>query len=203
MMTTTHKQGRVILAWLILTFLLSSCASTYTYKGGELDPPLLIPNFELTDTSGEAFQLSDTEDKLTLVYFGYTFCPDVCPLTLWDVKQSLEGLVGREQVQTVFISVDPERDTPAALADYVSAFDPTFIGLTDDETKTQEVLSLFGAEAHKEFVENSSTHYLVSHTTRLYLLTPGRNLQLTYPYGFAPEDLRADLAHLLAVHNLN
>ncbi|MDM8530489.1 SCO family protein [Anaerolineales bacterium HSG25] len=189
--------------WVGLTILLTSCSTAHHFNGAELDPPLTIPDFELIDTTGQPFRLSKVDADLILVYFGYTYCPDVCPLTLWNVKQALEGLAGREHVQTIFITVDPERDTPETLAVYMPAFEADFIGLTGDQAQIQTVLHAFGATATKEELLNSKTQYLVSHTSRLYLLTPGRKAQLTYSYGFSIDDLRADLAHLLTTHNLN
>ena len=180
--------------------MLAGCQSLfggYEFKGGQLDPPLSVPDFELMSTTGEPFHLSDTAGRLTLVYFGYTFCPDVCPLTMADVKQALAEMDHPEQVKVVFISVDPERDTPEVLARYLQAFGSDFIGLTDDFEKTQDVMGAFGAYAEKEDVSDSAAGYLVSHTSRLYLLDPQGEIILTYPFGFEPDDLRADLEYLL------
>lgn len=170
--------------------------ATYEFGGTKLEPPLPLPDFELTATDGEPFHLSDVEGDFALIYFGYTFCPDVCPLTLADVKKALLDLEGREQVKVIFISVDPERDTPDVLQRYMNAFDPTFIGLTDDFDKTQEMMKAYGAFAEKEQVSDSAAGYLLSHTARLYLINPKRELILTYPFGFEPEDLRNDLVYL-------
>lgn len=173
-------------------------APAYEYKGGVLEPPLALPDFELLATNGEPFQLSDVTGDIALIYFGYTFCPDVCPMTMADVKQALAGLeTGRDRVHVIFISVDPERDTPEVLARYVAAFGPEFIGLTDDFGKVQEVMKPYGAFAQKEEATGSAAGYLVSHTARLYLVTPQRELLLTYPFGFEAEDLRSDLEYLL------
>ena len=116
-----------------------------------------------------------------------------------DVRQALAQLdpAERERVQVIFISADPERDTPEVLDRYLSAFDPTFIGLTDDFEKIQTVMKPFGAFAEKEEVENSAAGYLVSHTARLYLLNTNHEILLTYPFGFEPEDLASDLTYLL------
>jgi len=170
----------------------------YEFKGNVFDPPVSLPDFELMDTSGQPFHLSDLEGDLTLIYFGYTFCPDVCPLTMVDVRDALASLeTGQERVHVVFISVDPERDTPDVLARYLAAFDSEYIGLTDDYEKIQEVMKPFGVFAQKEEVTDSAAGYLVSHTSRVYLVGPERELLLTYPFGFEAEDLRSDLAHLL------
>lgn len=193
--------------WLVglsLLLLLTSCQTTaaaYEYKGAVMEPPMAIPDFALQDTAGDTFHLSDIQDNIVLIYFGYTFCPDVCPMTLWDVREALADLEGRENIKVLFISVDPERDTPEVLARYTNAFDPTFIGLTDEFTALQQVMKPFGAFAEKEEVSNSAANYLVNHTARVYLLTPNRELLLTYPFGFEPDDLRADLTYLIQQYN--
>ncbi len=183
-----------------LVLLSVSCrafGSTYQYKGSVLDPPAPLPDFELLGTDGQPFHLSDVEGDIALIYFGYTYCPDVCPLTMADVKKALADLEGKERVHIIFISVDPERDTPEVLARYMNAFGPEFTGLTDDFEKVQAVMKPYGAFAEKEAVTDSAAGYLVSHTARLYLVSPNRELLLTYPFGFEPEDLRSDLAYLL------
>ena len=176
-------------------------ASDYEYKGVLLDPPLSLPDFELAATDGQPFHLSEVEGDIALIYFGYTFCPDVCPLTMADVRKALTDLEGQENIHVIFISVDPERDTPEVLGRYVKAFGPAFIGLTDDFEKTQEVMKAYGAFAEKEEVPDSAAGYLVSHTARLYLVSPERELLLTYPFGFESEDLRSDLTYLLQQEN--
>jgi protein SCO1/2 len=199
-MLVLKKNGILLAAMLAFLLFVSGCqlfSAPYEYKGAVLDPPLAVPDFELTDTAGQPFHLSEVEADLTLIYFGYTYCPDVCPLTLADVKQALAGVENRDEVQLVFISVDPDRDTPEVLERYLAAFDPQFIGLTDDFEKVQEMMKPYGAYAEKEEVTDSAAGYLVSHTARLYLVDADRNILLTYPFGFEPEDLKSDLNHLL------
>jgi protein SCO1/2 len=180
---------------------LSGCklfTPAYEYKGAVMDPPASLPDFELKSVDGSPFRLSDVSGDIALIYFGYTFCPDVCPMTMADVKQALAGLeTGRERVHVIFVSVDPERDTPETLARYMAAFGPEFIGLTDDFAKVEEVMKPYGAFAQKEEVSDSAAGYLVSHTARLYLVTPNGELLLTYPFGFESEDLQSDLEYLL------
>ncbi len=192
---------KVKISWLLPVLLgvivFGAGCSSYEYKGAVLDPPMAVPDFELTDTNNQPFHLSDVKGDIALIYFGYTFCPDVCPLTLWDVKQALADFEGKNRVKVIFVSVDPERDTPDVLAKYLSGFDPEYIGLTDDFEKVEAVMKPFGAFAEKEDVEGSAAGYLVNHTARLYLLTPEQELMLMYPFGFEPEDLRSDLTHLL------
>jgi protein SCO1/2 len=184
---------------MILLFIGVACAPAYEFKGVQFDPPAPIPDFELMADNGQPFRLREAHRDITLVFFGYTFCPDVCPLTMVDVKDALAQLepAERARVQVIFISADPERDTPEVLDRYLSAFDPTFIGLTDDFEKIQEVMRPFGAFAEKEEATGSAAGYLVSHTARLYLLNAGHEIILTYPFGFEPEDLSSDLTYLL------
>lgn len=169
----------------------------YEFHGAKFDPPLEVPDFELMSASGQPFRFSQTQGQFNLIYFGYTFCPDVCPLTLVDLKEALQGLPEEAQVNVIFISVDPERDTPEVVERYVSSFGPEFIGLTDDYSKIEEVMLAYGAYAEKEKTPDSAAGYLVSHTARVYLMTPEDGILLTYPFGFEPEDLRSDLEYLL------
>jgi protein SCO1/2 len=169
----------------------------YNFNGAHLDPPWPLPDFELTDNRNQTFRLSDVQGDLALIYFGYTHCPDVCPLTLLDVKEALAGLEGNERVHVIFITVDPERDTTKVLANYLSAFDPEFVGLTGDSQTIQEVIKPYRVVAEKEDAGHSVVGYLVNHTARLYLVNPQRELQLTYAFGFDPADLRSDLERLL------
>lgn len=199
MLSKVKPKFFVALLFVALTSLMTAaCATNYEYKGVQLDPPLDVPDFELSDSNMQTFRLSDQAGDIVLVFFGYTFCPDVCPLTLADVKKAMVDLDQRDRVKVVFISVDPERDTPEAMREYVSSFDPEFIGLTDDYAKIQEVMKPFGAYAEKEQVANSVAGYLVNHTARLYLISPEQKLLLTYSFGFNPKDLRSDLDHLLS-----
>jgi protein SCO1/2 len=201
-MKAKTKLWRLVALLLGLSLLGVSCqtfASPYTFKGTLLDPPQPIPDFELLTTEGKPFHLSDKAGDITLVYFGYTFCPDVCPLTLADVKRALSELKEKqERVHVVFISVDPERDTPDVLSRYLAAFDPTFIGLTDDPAKLEAAKAAFGVFSEKEQTEDSAAGYLVSHTARLFLVNPQGELKLLYSFEFPYEDLQSDLEHLLA-----
>ncbi|MCB0209550.1 MAG: SCO family protein [Anaerolineae bacterium] len=194
------RKAFLVTAFVSFMVLAAGCmpfSSGYSFKGSQLDPPMDLPDFELMTDEGQSFHLSDTAGELTLVYFGYTFCPDVCPLTMADVKQALTEMEDKDAINVLFVSVDPERDTPEVLSRYLDAFGPEFMGLTDTMDKTQPVLQAFGAYAEKAEVENSSADYLMNHTARLYLVDTQGDLLLTYPFGFEPEDLRADLEYLL------
>ncbi len=167
------------------------------FKGAEVSPPAEIPNFQLMSANGSPFELNDIQGDITLVYFGYTYCPDVCPLTLWEAKNALAQLEnGRDRVNVLFVSVDPERDTPDKLAKYTAAFGPEFIGLTDSMDKTLPVMQYFGATAEREEIADYDG-YTVSHTATLFLIDTQGKLMLQYPFGFTADDLAKDLTYLL------
>lgn len=197
-----RQTALLIVSLMFGILLLSGCnlfQQEYQFKGTLIDPPLPVPNFELTTANNQPFQLSDAGDDIVLIFFGYTFCPDVCPLTLADVKKALANFDQRDKVTVLFISVDPDRDTPDIVNEYATTFDPDFIGLSsDDYANIQEVMTPFGAFAEKETVSESAAGYLVNHTARLYLVTPDGGLKLTYGFGFPAEDLRDDLEYLLS-----
>jgi protein SCO1/2 len=123
----------IILIGLVLLITGCQALAAYKYKGNLLDPSVPQPDFELTTANDSTFRLSEQAGKITIIFFGYTHCPDVCPLTVAKVKTALAGLTETEQerVQFIFISIDPERDTPEVLSRYLAAFSPDFIGLTD------------------------------------------------------------------------
>jgi protein SCO1/2 len=198
-----NKISVAIIAIVLGIFLAGCQLGQYEYKGGVIDPPIELPDFELMATDGQPFHLSDVEGDIALIYFGYTYCPDVCPLTMWEVKKALAELeTGQDHVHVIFISVDPERDTPEKLANYLHAFGPEFTGLTDDFAKTQKMMKPYGAFAEKEKVDDPALGYLVNHTARLYLINPQRQLLAQYPFGFTADDLASDLNHLLQQEGL-
>lgn len=128
-------------------------------------------DFTLSSVDGPV-SLSDFEGKLKLMFFGYTHCPDVCPLTMANVKVALKQLTDaeREQVQTIFVSVDPERDTPEHLNEYVHFFDPSFVGLTGTQAEIDQVVRQYGAFYRLDRESEADQNYTVSHSARLYLI---------------------------------
>ena len=126
----------------VLTLSACGSGSDLPFAGTTLDPVYVVPDVPLTDTEGEAFSLAaDTDKRLTLVFFGYTRCEDICPAVLSRLASSLTRLDDeqRSQVDVVMVSSDPDHDTPAVLRDYLDRFDPTFIGATADLDTTVEV----------------------------------------------------------------
>jgi protein SCO1/2 len=168
------------------------------FRGSLLDPPIPAPDFSLTQANGETFTLSAQKEKIVLLFFGYTYCPDVCPTTLADLAQVMKRL-GRqsERVRVVFISVDPQRDTPERAQSYAAAFDPSFIGLSGTEADLQPVWNAYGVYRLVRDSESRGSDYLVDHSARVYLIDGKGNLRLTYSFGTPVEDLENDLRLIL------
>ena len=138
--------------------------------------------FTLTNQDGGRTRLADFRGKAVLMSFGYTHCPDVCPTTLSEFKQIRQAL-GQDgaQLQALFISVDPKRDTPALLKQYIGYFDPTFVGLTGSEEELEEVSEKYMARFRTR-ESSSAVGYFVDHTTFMYLIdTQGKVRYLFTP----------------------
>jgi len=177
------------------TLLFSRPASFRGTAYGEPYP--VAPEIELKQSDGEVFRLSDQKGKIVLLFFGYTSCPDVCPTTLAELKLVHEQLESRAgNVQVVFISVDPEHDTPEAIQGYVSRFNPSFVGLTGSMDELTGVWDGYGV--FREIVEtDSALGYIVNHTARVILVDADGNLRLSYGFQTPVDDIVHDLKILL------
>jgi len=172
-------------------------ARPYTYRGSLIEPPLPAGDFTLTRGDGSPYRLSDQKGKAVLIFFGYTTCPDICPATLGEMKQVRARLGEQaEQVQFVFITVDPQRDTPERIGQYAAAFDPSFTGLSGSEAELEPVWENYWVyRAINQ--QDSAAGYLVDHSTRTYLVDPGGNLRLTFAFGTPVDDILQDVRHVL------
>ena len=169
----------------------------HVLHGFAMQPPKPAANFTLTAHTGERFSLHDFRGKLVLLYFGYTYCPGICPTTLASVAQVLHQLGARaHQVQLLMVSVDPERDTPDRLAAYVPPFHPSFIGLTGSPAEVAAVAPLFGVYYEKQET-TTDTSYLVDHSTMLLVIDQQGIMRLVIPFGAEVKDMMADVAFLL------
>jgi protein SCO1/2 len=167
----------------------------YQYQGSVIDPPIPAADFQLTDQNGQPFQLSDQRGKVTLIFFGYTHCQDVCPLTLSLFRNVKEQLGSQaDKVRFVFITVDPERDTPQVLSDYLAKFDPSFVGLTGTSAELTPVWKAYGVYQEKQSAQ--SLDELIDHTAITYVIDKKGNWRLTFPNGIETSKMVADLDHL-------
>ncbi len=155
-------------------------------------------DFTLTTHHGEKAGLQDYRGQVVLLYFGYTTCPDVCPMTLSHLKMAISRLGERaEKVQVLFVTIDPERDTPERLRDYVPFFHTNFIGLTgtpDEITKTAE---LYRVQYFRE-ASPSAAGYFMAHTDAVFLVDQYGRYRGRYQTKWALEDLQTDIRLLLA-----
>jgi protein SCO1 len=169
----------------------------YHLRGSEIDPPVPAPEIILSSTQGGAYALSEQMGKLVLIFFGYTSCPDVCPVTLSEMRLLRSRLGDRaKDIDFVYITVDPARDTLEHMTRYLNAFDPAIIGLTGTEEELAPVWAPYGV--YREIQEGASAAgYLVDHSSRLYLIDRSNRLRATYTYGTPVDEVEADLRHLL------
>jgi protein SCO1/2 len=164
----------------------------HAMRGSVIDPPIPAPEIALGD-----FRLSEQRGKTVLLFFGYTYCPDVCPATLGEIKQVLKGLgASADRVTPVFITVDPKRDTPEKLAGYTAAFDPRIVGLTGSLSELETVWQAYGVYRAEQPAREGG-QYLVDHSARLYLIDPQGKMRATYAFGTPVEDLLSDVRYII------
>lgn len=185
--------------------LLGGIVTAYLMSPGTADPdePLLHRrglggDFTLQSVSGPT-SLSDFKGKVLVLYFGYTHCPDVCPTSLAIMSQALKDLSPEEleQVQPLFVSVDPERDTLERLTEYSQFFHPKLIGLTGTKKDVDLAVDLYGASYRKVEMEDSAVGYVVDHSSRIYLINKRGQLSETLVHGTMPDRLVAEIRKLL------
>jgi protein SCO1/2 len=140
-------------------------------------------DFTLTDHNGQPYALSAARGKLVLLFFGYTSCPDICPTTMLTIQTLLSRLGKRaEQVQPLFVSVDPARDTPAVLKQYLAYFHPSIIGLTGNSADLQRVTRQFST-IYRDPGNRPAGNYVVDHSSNMYVIDAAGVLSGIFPYG--------------------
>lgn len=143
-------------------------------------------DFALTDQDGARFTLQQLRGKVVVLFFGYTSCPDICPTELSNLAAVLDALEGRaSQVRGVFVSLDPARDTPAVLRDYVRYFSPDLIGLTGTPREIARVARQYNVRYARH--ETANGRYSLDHTASLYVIDRNGRLNAVVPYGLPPE----------------
>ena len=200
--------GRLLLAGLIALALFAGCApatvtlpsaSPSAYGGAELDRPYQLPDVTLTDASGKKFALrSGSEVPVLVFFFGYTHCADTCLGVLTDLASAVNRLpedIG-SRIQVVFVTVDPERDNPAALAKYLSRIDPAFIGLTGEPTTIAQVAGAMGV-AIEGIEKLPDGGYDVTHSSQVVGFDARRQGVLVWTQGTTIGTYRADFERLV------
>lgn len=156
------------------------------------------PNFELVDHLGKVRHLSDFKGKVSIIFFGYTQCPDVCPTTLMEIKE-VQELLGKDKdkLQVLFITVDPERDSQDILAQYIPSFDPGFLGLRPATPEAlEQVIKGYKIFAQKEY-SSDGKYYTMSHTSGSYVVDQDGKLRLFIKHNQGAQTLANDLKQLI------
>jgi len=187
---------RVLLAGAALA--LTACSDQKpSFAGIDITGADYATGFDLPDHNGQRRTLADFKGKVVVVFFGYTQCPDVCPTSMTElasVKRQL-GADG-DKLQGIFLSVDPERDTPEVLKAYMANFDPSFIALTPSADQLAEVAKSFKVY-YKKVEGKTPTSYTMDHSAGSYIYDPQGRLRLYHRYGSPTEGLLSDIKHLL------
>jgi protein SCO1/2 len=186
--------------WLLLApALAAQKAGTEDYRGGLVTPPLLKPRFILTDTSGRPFDFAAaTKGYVTLLFFGYTCCPDQCPMHMANLSAALKKLppgIG-DKVKLVFVTTDPARDTPEVLRRWLDGFDRRFIGLTGTEQAVATVQRLAGVPVATKSGP-ATGNYAVSHANFVLAYSRDDLAHVIYPGGVSKDDWTHDLPLLI------
>ena len=154
-------------------------------------------DFSLTDQNGEPFRLQQLRGKVVLLFFGYTYCPDICPTELSNIAAVLDGLETQAQnVQGIFITLDAERDKPHVLKDYTSYFNKELLGLTGSQAEIDRVAERYRVKYQKHAMQEG--RYGIDHSANLYVIDQSGNLATVVPYGFPPEHVLTIVQHLLS-----
>lgn len=171
------------------------------FRGVALPSPIAKPALMLTDADGQPYDFVErTRGKVALLFFGYTHCPDVCPLHMANIAAVLKTMPAedRARVATVFVTTDPERDTPARLKEWLANFDPSFVGLTGtaaEITSAQAALNL--PPAQREYPSADSSAYFVGHAAQVFAFARDGYAYTIYPFGIRQEDWANDLPLLV------
>jgi protein SCO1/2 len=183
---------------LCIALSLAGCSEPTRFISTDLSTVDWGKDFSLTDHNGQPRHLADFRGKAVVLFFGYTQCPDVCPTTLSTLREAMK-LLGDDakRVQVLFVTVDPARDTPALLAKYVPAFEPSFLGMYADEKGIAAVAKDFKVFYAKQ-PGSTPGSYSVDHSTGSYVYDPQGKLRLLLRHGEAPANVAADLKLLLA-----
>lgn len=191
---------RLVVVWLAALIALTACqpaAQPPAFKATDITGATFAQDFRLTDHNGRVRTLADFRGKAVAIFFGYTHCPDVCPTTLSDFAAALKLLGPQaDRVQVIFVTLDPQRDTPAILKQFVPAFNPGFLGMYTDPEDLKRLAKEYKVVYQKTSVK-SADDYLLDHSAGTYVYDPQGRLRLLMPYGSSPEAIAHDLKLLL------
>lgn len=187
---------------LILSILVAGCSpsapSQKTFQGTDITGVDWGKDFNLTDHTGRRRSLADFRGKVVALFFGYTHCPDVCPTTLGELAQTLKQMgKDADKVQVLFVTLDPARDTPAVLAQYVPSFNSSFLGLTGTDAEVAIVAKSFKAYYQKQ-ASGSKMGYTLDHSANTFVFDPQGRLRLMYGFGRGVAPMVHDIKQLVS-----
>ena len=189
-----HPVSRLILPLLFATA--AGAGEQSSLLAGEFSPPRQAPDFSLIGSNGSELKLRNYRGKVVALAFGFSYCPDVCPITLATLAQARKKLgAERSGLQVVYITVDPERDDAERMRAYLAAFDPTFVGGTGTAEQLAAVRKEYGIAATRRA---SGASYLYAHSSFTYLIDRQGKLRALMPYGHSADDFVHDFRILLA-----
>ena len=177
---------------------LAACKGETQLHGRMIDPPREVSGYEFTLPDGARFTTAAEKGRPMVLFFGYTHCPDVCPTTMADWKRAKQKL-GRDgdRVRFVFVTIDPERDTPALSERYAKQFDSAFVGVSGDSSTMRRMMADFGVTATRETAMATDTSYFMAHPGQAFLVDDRGRLVAVYPFGIGWDALAADLETIL------
>ncbi|WP_079364523.1 SCO family protein [Hydrogenophaga sp. H7] len=195
---------RHLISLALCSTLLAACsdkpadATASGFSGIDITGADYATGFSLTDHNGQTRSLADFKGKVVVIFFGYTQCPDVCPTSMSEMAQAKQLLgADGDKLQGLFVSVDPERDTPAIMKEYMGSFDPTFLALYAQPDKLPEVAKSFRIY-YKKVDGKTPTSYTMDHSAGSYVYDTQGRLRLYHRYGSGAPALAGDLKKLLA-----
>src|SRR5688572_19648377 len=175
------------------------------YSGMVITPPRGKPDFTFTSTTGAPYQFrKETDGRVTLLFFGYTYCPDVCPMHMANISAVLKKLdyADRQRVRVVFVTTDPDRDTPQRLRSWLDQIDTSIVGVAgpmDQINALQQSLGLGSAKPEAAPPGSPAGAYGVAHAAVVLAFTPDDSLRVLYPFGVRQQDWAKDIPLLLRV----
>lgn len=161
--------------------------------------PYPAPPFTLTDHNRKSYHFTPGQGAdATLLFFGYTFCPDVCPVTMVEYRDIIQELgAAADRVRFLFVSVDPERDTPERLKEYTERFHPSILGLTGEPSQVEAAVKAYGVVAEKRSVSGSAAGYLIDHTASILVIDGKGQAVMRFPFGMDPKESARHIREIL------
>ncbi len=194
------KSRRTLVFWIVAVAFFASIllAQQYLKRQGSDLIPGNGGDFTLQSDKGPV-SLSDFRGKVVALYFGYMSCPDICPTSLWNLASAMKLLSPEQaaQVQGIFVSVDPERDTPKDMATFVKGFWNSFIGLTGKKETLDKIARQYSVVYQKVPLKDSAMGYVIDHSSVIYLIDKQGVVQYYTPHNTSPQELRDDIVKLL------